>query len=38
MQSSLTSEGDENHDFFYGLGSCCVIGPHEEITDEDWGF
>jgi ribonucleoside-diphosphate reductase beta chain len=32
------SLGSETHDFFSGSGSSYVIGKHEPMTDEDWGW
>lgn len=36
--SSLSSNADENHDFFSGSGSSYVIGKAEDTTDDDWDF
>jgi len=36
--ASLSSESDENHDFFSGNGSSYVIGVAEATEDEDWDF
>ena len=34
--SSLSPQGDENHDFFSGSGSTYVIGDAEDTDDDDW--
>lgn len=34
--SSMTSDGDETHDFFSGSGASYVIGTVEETSDDDW--
>ncbi|QUY62285.1 Ribonucleoside-diphosphate reductase subunit beta [Gulosibacter molinativorax] len=36
--SALSPGSDENHDFFSGSGSSCVIGVAENTHDEDWDF
>lgn len=36
--TSMSPNGDENHDFFSGSGSSYVIGKAEETTDEDWEY
>lgn len=36
--ASLSSNADENHDFFSGSGSSYVIGKQEVTVDEDWDF
>ena len=38
VRSSLSPNGDENHDFFSGSGSSYVIGKAEATEDEDWDF
>lgn len=36
--SSLSPQGDENHDFFSGSGSTYVMGDAEETSDDDWDW
>lgn len=36
--TSLSPNGDENHDFFSGSGSSYVIGKTITTEDEDWDF
>lgn len=36
--ASLSSESDENHDFFSGSGSSYVMGVAESTSDDDWDF
>lgn len=36
--SSMSSNADENHDFFSGAGSSYIIGDVEETSDDDWDF
>lgn len=36
--AALAPGADENHDFFSGSGSSCIIGTAEETKDEDWDF
>ena len=36
--SSLSPQGDENHDFFSGSGSTYVIGDAEDTSDDDWDW
>jgi len=38
IMSSLSPNGDENHDFFSGGGSSYVQGKVEDLQDEDWGW
>ena len=38
IMSSLSSNSDENHDFFSNTGSSYVIGKAEETEDDDWSF
>lgn len=38
VRSSLSPDGNENHDFFSGSGSSYVIGKAEATEDEDWNF
>lgn len=36
--SSLSPQGDENHDFFSGSGSTYVMGDAEDTSDDDWDW
>src|SRR5699024_3774834 len=36
--AALSTNSDENHDFFYGSRSSYVIGAKEETEDSDWDF
>lgn len=36
--SSMSSNADENHDFFSGSGSSYIIGKAEATEDDDWDF
>lgn len=38
VMSSMSSNADENHDFFSGAGSSYIIGDVEETSDDDWDF
>ena len=38
IMSSLSPQGDENHDFFSGSGSTYTIGEAEDTDDDDWDF
>lgn len=36
--AALSPNTDENHDFFSGSGSSCVMGKAVETEDDDWNF
>jgi ribonucleoside-diphosphate reductase beta chain len=36
--SALSTDANENHDFFSGSGSSYVIGKAVNTEDDDWNF